>query len=144
MLFGERDADDGDKEECAEKEMAQRNPNTADQDPDHVENNIQASIGPIVSHYFFTERPKSQSCHLDRLQAEGNADDGNHHKDAADQVLNGNKYSAKNEPNDIAEKSHECENSDMNSWGLLKNHSVDFYFIFAASIQPCPREQKPT
>lgn len=78
VLVPERDADDGDPKQQAKKQMGKRNGQPADEEPDDVHQQREASRGTGAGNHFLPERPQRHFRQFERLQPEGNADDGNH------------------------------------------------------------------
>lgn len=80
MLLGERNSDDGDEENNTKQDMGEADPDTANENPKYVEQNIETAVRPFVSDHLFAERPKRQPSQLEGLNPEWNPDDGDHHQ----------------------------------------------------------------
>lgn len=62
MLISKRDSYNRNVKENAKHKMTQGDPNTPYEDPNKVEDNVNAPIRPLVGDYFFAKRPQCQSC----------------------------------------------------------------------------------
>jgi len=82
MLIGKGNPDDGDKKEDTEEQVGETDPYAAYQNPDNIEDDVEASVGTVMGDDFFAERPEAQSREFERLNAKGYAYDGDHHQDA--------------------------------------------------------------
>ena len=102
MHLAEWDADDGDIENDTEEDVGEPNPNSADEEPDDVHQQIQATELLLFLSHRGTERPQGEDTEFETLQSEGNANNGNHQGKATDEVLNGYGEPAKNYPNNIS------------------------------------------
>lgn len=76
MLQAERDAYDGDAAGDTEAQMEQGNLDASEDYPDDVHDHSQTAGVIRPGDYFMSERPESNSCHLEKLQSEWNTDDG--------------------------------------------------------------------
>ena len=101
VLLAEGDADDGDIEQAAEEHMREPNPNTANEEPEDIHSGVQTAAGGLLLH-LRAKGPQSQESELQRLQTEGDSNDGDHHCHAGHEILNGDFDAAKHKPNDIA------------------------------------------
>lgn len=101
VLLAEGDADDGDIEQAAEEHMRKPNPNTTDEEPQDIHRGIQTATGGLLLH-LRAKGPQGQKSELQRLQTEGNSNDGDHHSQACHEIFNGDFDAAKHKPNDIA------------------------------------------
>ena len=102
MHLSERDADDCDIENDTEEDVGEPNPYSADEEPDDVHQQIQATMLLLFLSHRGTERPKGEDTEFETLQSEGNANNGNHQGKPADEVLNGNGEPAKDNPDNIS------------------------------------------
>lgn len=112
MLAGEGNADDGDEEQHPEEEVGDGYPNSADEDPNHIEQKVEAAAGAIVRDHLFAERPKGKPGQFKGLDTEGNAHDGDHQNQTRDKVLDRGDESAEDEPYKVSEKTHRAENRE--------------------------------
>lgn len=101
VLFAEGDANNGDIEQASEEHVREPNPNTADEEPENVHCGVQTAAGGLLLH-LRAKGPQSQESELQRLQTEGDSDDGDHHCHAGHEILNGDFNAAKHKPNNIA------------------------------------------
>ena len=101
VLLAEGDANDGDIEQATEEHVREPNPNTADEEPQDIHSGVQTAAGGLLLH-LRAKGPQSQESELQRLQAEGNTDDGDHHGKTCHEIFNGDFNAAKHKPNDIA------------------------------------------
>lgn len=100
------DADDCYAEEDAKEDVAEPYPNAANKEPQHVHEEIQASVLRFYFSHPRTKRPQGKHAQLEDLQAEGNADDCYYQPYGSNQILNGNRQSAEDDPNDVAKQFH--------------------------------------
>ena len=101
VLLAEGDANDGDIEQAAKEHVREPNPDAANKEPEDVHCGVQTSAGGFLLH-LRAKGPQSQESELQRLQTEGDSDDGDHHCHAGHEILNGDFDAAKHKPNDIA------------------------------------------
>lgn len=101
VLLAEGNANDGDIEQAAEEYVSEPNPNTADEEPEDIHSGVQTTTGGLLLH-LRAKGPQSQESELQRLQTEGDSDDGDHHSQAGHKIFNGDFDAAKHKPNDIA------------------------------------------
>ena len=101
VLLAEGDTDDGDEEQAAEEHVREPDPDATDEEPQHVHGRVQTAAGGLFPH-LRAKGPQSQQAELQRLQTKGDADDGDHHGETGNEVLNGDFDAAKHKPNDIA------------------------------------------
>lgn len=106
MHLAERDAYDGDIEYDTEEDVGEPNPYSANEEPDDVHQQIQATVLLLFLSHRGTERPQGEDTEFETLQSEGNADNGNHQGKPADEVLNGNGEPAKDNPDNISKRFH--------------------------------------
>lgn len=78
MHLSKRNTDNGDEEYDTEKYMCEPNPDSSDEEPEHIHEHIQASWLWLFPHYFSAEWPQGEQTQLHALQPEWNADDGYH------------------------------------------------------------------
>ncbi len=102
MHVAEGDADDGDVEEEPEAEMGQTNPEAADEEPQHVHEEVQTACLLRLMLDMGAEGPEGEYAQLDGLQAEGDADDGDEQEQSAQKILDGNLYAAEEYPDDVS------------------------------------------
>ena len=76
MLETERDADYGQAADDSEPYMQQGDFDAAEDDPDDVHCNGKTAGVVRSGGHFMSERPEGESCYLEQLQSEWNADDG--------------------------------------------------------------------
>lgn len=105
MLLAEGDADDGDVEEQSEEDMGEPDPHASHEEPDDVHQGVEASTGGLL-HDLRAKGPQGKHAQFQRLQSEGDADDGDHHRQTAYDILEGDLYAAEYEPNDISKEFH--------------------------------------
>ena len=101
VLLAEGDADDGDIEQAAEEYVREPYPDAADEEPQDIHSGVQTAAGGLLLH-LRAKGPQSQESELQRLQTEGDSDDGDHHSQAGHKIFNGDFNAAKHKPNDIA------------------------------------------
>lgn len=101
MLLTKGYADDGDVEHTTEQHMRKPNPESTHEKPDDVHYSIQTATGGLLA-YLGAKGPQCHLCHLDGLQSEGNADDGDHHGDAGQDILYCRFKATENQPYDIS------------------------------------------
>lgn len=108
MLHAPRDAHDGDAEQQAEYAVDNGNLPPAEQDPEQVHHRGEATGLARPEDHRMAERPESKRPQLEELQPERNPDDGHAHHQAHDEIQDRNDEAAEEQPEDIAEKSHNC------------------------------------
>lgn len=101
VLLAEGDANDGDIEQAAEEYVSEPYPNTADEEPQDIHSRVQTAAGGLLPH-LRAKGPQGQQAELQRLQTEGDSNDGDHHGETGDEIFNGDFDAAKHKPNDIA------------------------------------------
>ena len=101
VLLAEGDADDGDIEQAAEEHVREPYPNTTDEEPQDIHARVQTAAGGLLLH-LRAKRPQSQKSELQRLQTEGDSDDGDHHGKTCHEILNGDFNAAKHKPNNVS------------------------------------------
>ena len=102
MHFSERYANDGDAENEAVEDMGKPNPDATHEEPQHIHEYAQTTWLWWFPLHFRAERPDGQHAQLHALQAEGDADDGDHQNQSGDEILNGNVQPAKDNPDDVS------------------------------------------
>ena len=105
VLLAKWDADDGDVKQCAKEPVSEGNPDAAHEKPDDVHRSIEAPAGGFT-HDPRSEGPQAEDTEFERLEPEGDADDGNHHGERSHNILDGGSDSAKDEPNDVTQDFH--------------------------------------
>ena len=95
------DANDGDAEQEAVEEMGETNDDAAYDEPQHIHEDAQTAGLRWHPFHVFAEGPDGEYAELYALQAEGDADDGDHQKHAGDEILQGYVKTAKYEPDDV-------------------------------------------
>lgn len=85
MLLPEGNPDNRDTEQAAKEEMQNTDFYSPRKQPKNIHASIQTSAGGIGND-FLPKWPQSQNAEFKRLQAEGNADDGNHQEQAIYQI----------------------------------------------------------
>jgi len=103
-LFTKGDTDDGNAVDDAREEEAERQEQTAEDDPDYVCNGVLAKIRINIG----AEGPNRNASHLECLLAEGNTNDGDAPQKANEEPANSGEKTGQNEPNKIANKLHTC------------------------------------
>ncbi len=103
-LDAERNADDGDAVEHACTQIAERHP-AADQH--HPQDVGQGRADSAAVLHGFAKRRQGESRHLERLNAERDADDGDAQNQSHQCPSDCDGQSTKNDPQDIAENSHD-------------------------------------
>lgn len=76
--FGPWYTNDGDAEQQTEAEMRERNPDTSDEEPQHIHKHVDATTALRTINDMRTEWPQGKYTKLHRSKAKGNANDGNH------------------------------------------------------------------
>ena len=106
MLLGKRQANDGNSQQNAKKQVRQGNPDAAYYDPDHVENGGEAAR--IARHVpnFAAKRHQAHQADFEALHPKWNAYDGDAEDKTRDHVLDKDDQAAKNEPDDVSYEVH--------------------------------------
>ena len=138
MLAGERDADDGDEEQCGEYEVDQCRIKTAEDQPDDVGDQREAAHPAIGGHDPFAEGPEDEAGQFEALQTEGDAYDGDAQYKPAEDIAECGGESAKDQPDDVADKVHRLKIMILSgrrvpfiiSSGLARGGGE--YFVFSA------------
>ena len=103
VLVGERDADDGDRQQDAEKEVDERNIESPAKQPEQVEENGEApGRGGSVDH-LPSKGPDDQTREFKTLNAEGNTDEGAAKDDAPGHITDGGGESPEKKPDQVSE-----------------------------------------
>ena len=100
VLLAEGDANNGDIEQAAEEYVSEPNPDTTNEEPQYIHSGVQTAAGGLLLH-LRAKGPQSQESELQRLQTEGDSDDGDHHSQAGHKIFNGDFDATKHKPNDI-------------------------------------------
>ena len=100
--LSERDADDGDAEYETVEDVGEPNPDSADEEPQHIHENAQAAWLRLSPFHFSTERPDGQHSELHALHAERYADDGYHQYQSCDEILQGYVQASEYDPDDVS------------------------------------------
>lgn len=106
MLVGERDADDGDRQQDAEKEVDERDIESPAKQPEQVEENGQAPGRGVAVDHLPSEGPDNQARELKTLNAEGNPDNGAAKDDAPGHITDGGGESPEKKPDQVPEQVH--------------------------------------
>lgn len=101
-LLSKGDTDNGNAKSYADQEVYKSKLRAAKEDPDKVHNGMAVKI----SLHTATEGPDSIACDLDKLKAEGDADDSNAERDTYNEVNNCHPKAVNQEPDKIANKLH--------------------------------------
>ena len=101
VLQSERNADDGDAEDESEEEVADGEPEAADDNPKQVHEQGQTSGARVFLTYLFAEGPQGQFGEFDELPSEGKTDDGDAEQCSCENVSKGQFDAAEDEPDDI-------------------------------------------
>lgn len=96
------DADDGDAEKKAVEDVGETDPDAANEKPQHIHKYAHTTRLRHLPLHLRAERPDGQYAQLHALQAERDADDGYHHNQSCDEILNGNMKAAKDQPDYVA------------------------------------------
>lgn len=106
MLSAKRDADDGDAKDDSEHQMCHTNPNASQEYPEDVHDDTEASSGLWGSLNSLSKRAESQEAELQGLDAEGDTNDGNHHSQTGNDILNGSDDTTQEQPKYIHQYAH--------------------------------------
>ena len=98
MLQAQRYADDGDAEDDAEPHMHKGDFDATADNPDDVHQNRQATSVIRTCCHFTSEGPEGESCHLEQLHPERNADDGQTEKQADNGIIETDQNASKHQP----------------------------------------------
>ena len=102
MLSSERYPYNGDAKKDAEKQVRQHNPKTAKDEPDDVHYGRQTTGVVWVRCYSDPKWRQADHRKLKTLQAEWDAYNRQAKDQSADNIFEENKYSAKDDPNDVS------------------------------------------
>ena len=105
MCFCEWEADDCYGAEQTHDNMKYGNFPPAGDNPQNIERYLKATA---VRHnlHIFSKGAKCQSCQLEQLHTEGNADDSKTHQQAKNRIINSYKESSQKEPQNITQSTH--------------------------------------
>ena len=101
-LLAKGDTDDGNAEDQADKQISDRHSKAAEEEPDHVCDGVRAEVAVDG----LAEGGENKACHLERLSAEGDTDDGNAPKQTGEEEGERATKAAKEEPDQIADEFH--------------------------------------
>lgn len=104
-LNAERNTDDGDAIEQLGAHIANRHPQTGQYEPDDVDQH--GSHAAAILHGL-TERGQREPRHLERLNAQRNAHNGDAQHQTDNGPAGGEQQSTQNQPQNITKKSHEA------------------------------------
>ena len=100
--LSEWDADDGNTEYETVEDVGEPYPDAANEEPQDIHENAQTAWLWWLPFYFRTERPDGQHTQFQALQAERDADDGDHQYQSGDEVLQGNMQPSEYDPDDVS------------------------------------------
>jgi len=106
MLCTPGKANDGEAEKDAEDKMSDGKPESGDQQPDKVQQQGKATRQLIVDLKGAAKRPQAQQADFNKLESEGDADDGEHHDQSTPNIPDRSGKAAEDQPDDIAEEVH--------------------------------------
>ena len=92
MLFREWDANDRDRAKDCEDQMRQRNPETAEHNPDQIHHGGETSGWLLPLNDMSSERQQRKHRQLDTLTTKRNSNDGCTENEAAEKVLQKQEY----------------------------------------------------
>ena len=102
LLTGKRDADDGDEQEDAEKDVHHPGPQATENNPKDVQRNADATRGRFRILDLCTERPETEQADFEGLQSHGDADNRDSHCQTAGEIANGGFETTEEPPQKIA------------------------------------------
>lgn len=102
MLTGKGNADDGDEQENAEKDVHQPGPQTTENNPKDVQRDADATRGRLRVLHLCTERPQTEQTDLEGLQGYGNADNRDGHCQTSGKITYGSFETTEEPPQKIA------------------------------------------
>ena len=102
MLLSEGNADDGDAEQHTEEHVREPYPDASHEKPDDIHHAAQTAMRHLPAHTR-AKRPQRQQSQLDVLQAERNANDGNHQRYTRNHVFDGYLNATEHQPNDVSQ-----------------------------------------
>lgn len=109
MLASPWQADDGQAEEQTEKEVEQTGDDAAREQPDHIENEREATRGRRIAPHCCPERPKSKQAELESLPSKRQADNGDGQRKTAGEIAESSLKTAENEPKQISDDAHRIQ-----------------------------------
>ena len=89
MNLSKWDADDGNTENEAVEDVGEPYPDAANDEPQDIHEDAQTAWLRWLPFHFRAERPDGQHTQFQALQAEGDADDGDHQYQSGDEILQG-------------------------------------------------------
>ena len=95
MLVSERNTDDGDVKQHAEKQVRERDGQSAEKKPNNIHYQRNAAGRNRTARRFFIERQQRHFRQFKRLQTKRNTNDGNHQPYAGKNVFDGNENATK-------------------------------------------------
>lgn len=98
MLEAERDAYDGDAADYAEGDMEECYLQSAEKDPDYVHDNGETASVVGIGVDVTAERPECEACHLEELESERDAYDGDAEKHAHQCIIKADHKSSCDQP----------------------------------------------
>ena len=102
MLLAEGNTDDGNAEYEAVEDVCEPYPDAANEEPQHIHEDAQTAWLRLPPFHFRTEWPDGQHTQFQALQAEGDADDGDHQYQSGDEVLQGYVQASEYDPDDVS------------------------------------------
>lgn len=106
MLFGKRDADDGDRQNERGDQMGNGDLPAKKDDPQQIENQPQRAVGVSSLHDFFAKRSKGGKAQFDRLYPKGYADNGQAERQTPDNVAQTGDETAEDQLDNVAKYTH--------------------------------------
>jgi hypothetical protein len=101
VLTAERDTDDGDAQQKAERKVGKANPDAAQYNPKDVHDKAQSSARLGCGLHALAERAEGKKTYLQGLDTERNADDGDHHAYTGHDVFHSGHYTAQHQPENV-------------------------------------------
>ena len=102
MHLPKRDANDGNTEYETIEDVCEPYPDAANEEPQHIHEDAQAAWLRWLPFHFRAERTDGQHTQFQALQAERDADDGDHQYQFCDEVLQGNMQPSEYDPDDVS------------------------------------------
>ena len=102
MHLSEWDANDGDAEYEAVEDVGEPYPDAANEEPQDIHENAQTAWLRLPPFHFRAEWPDGQHTQLQALQAERDADNGDHQYQSCDEILQGYVQASEYDPDDVS------------------------------------------
>lgn len=108
MLFCKRQTDNRDRKQNTENQMRQRDPYSAQKDPDNVKNSRKATRGARYLPHMLAEGEERHNTYFKTLDTERDANDSQAERQPGGHIFEKNDKSAENKPDNVSNEVHDA------------------------------------